>query len=93
MGKKSLLITARLGADEWVLLRVSEICRVNVPAPEYVSLEPKLCESCGRQFLRPIGSEVKLCAGRHSAPVSLLDRQRLAAALVEGEEGRKAARR
>jgi hypothetical protein len=62
-------------------------------APDHVSLELKCCESCGGNFLRPIGSDVKHCAKRHSAPVSLLDRQRLAAALVEGEEGRKAARR
>lgn len=37
--------------------------------PAYVVLETKLCEICSKSFLRPIGSDVKHCAERHSPPV------------------------
>ena len=105
MGPKSVVITVRTADDDWMLLRVSVIAMSKkrtarqaagelapMAAADYV-LELKLCEHCGRQFLRPIGSEVKLCAGRHSAPVRPGDLRRLAAAFIEGEEGQKAARR
>lgn len=78
MVPKSLLITVRLSADEWALLRVSVICRFAMSkkraerlaaaeppataAADYVKLEPKLCEICSTSFLRVIGEEEKLCS-------------------------------
>jgi hypothetical protein len=77
---------ARLAAEERPMITVFLV---------YITLETKLCETCGRQFLRPAGSDVKHCAERHTAPVRPGDLQRLEAALMEGKEGgrrRKGAR-
>jgi hypothetical protein len=98
MAPKSVLITVRTADDDWMLLRVSVICRVKVAAgerprektvPDYVKLEVKLCETCGRQFMRSIGSDVRHCAQPHIAPVRPGDLQRLEAALLEGKEAKR----
>jgi hypothetical protein len=93
---KSVLITVRTADDDWMLLRVSVIChmrnkraeRLDAPparaAPAYVSLEPKLCESCSKSFLRVIGEEEKLCSGCE---------EKLAAAAVAHEASLAAAKR
>jgi hypothetical protein len=104
----AMVITVRLGPDDWMLVRVSVICRVAVTkkravrnlaaeeqapgdgrARDHVALELKICEICSKSFLRPIGSDVKLCAGRHTAPVRPGDLQRLEAALLEARESER----
>jgi hypothetical protein len=54
--------------------------------PAYVVLEPKICERCGVNFLRPQGSADRYCRWHHSLEIGAARPQTLPPAPITPEE-------